>query len=222
MEQIAQDVWQIPLMPRHGVNAYLLGDVLVDAGYLTHGKKVVGAVRGHEIRAHALTHVHNDHAGGSKRVHEALGVPVWIGAGDAEYLRAGRAPVPPGTPAAGVVGRMAAAPAVPVDRELREGDDLGNGFTVLDVPGHSPGHVAFWREEDRTLIGGDVFFDLSLVTLRYGLRQPPRLFTWDPAENRRSERRLAELEPATLAFGHGPPLRDPAAIRAFVAALPAD
>ena len=34
-------------------------------------------MRGHEIRTHALTHVHNDHAGGSKHLHEALGVPVF-------------------------------------------------------------------------------------------------------------------------------------------------
>jgi glyoxylase-like metal-dependent hydrolase (beta-lactamase superfamily II) len=39
------------------------------------------------------------------------------------------------------------------------------------------------------------------------------LFTWDLEQNRRSMRRLAELEPALALFGHGPPLRDPAALR---------
>lgn len=221
MKQIADDVWQIPLLPRNAVNVYLVGDVLVDAGYVGHGKKIVAALRGREVRAHALTHVHNDHAGGTKHVREALGVPVWIGAGDAEFLRTGTAP-PPEHGWIAPVARLSAAPAVPVDRELREGDDLGHGFTVLEVPGHSPGHVAFWREADRTLIGGDVFFNLDLLTTRYGLRQPPRLFNSDGAQNRRSERRIAELDPAVLTFGHGPPLRDPAAIRRFVAGLPAD
>lgn len=220
MKQIADDVWQIPLLPRNAVNAYLVGDVIVDAGYVNHGKAVVAAVAGREIRAHALTHVHNDHAGGSRHVHEALGVPVWIGAGDADYLRTGTAPVPPNRFFA-PLARFSAAPAVPVERELHEGDDIGHGFTVIDVPGHSPGHVAFWREADRTLIGGDVFFNFDLKTTRYGLRQPPSLFNSDTALNRRSERRIAELDPAVLTFGHGPPLRDPAAIRAFVAGLPA-
>ena len=32
MNQLAEDVWQIPLFPRNLVNAYLVGDVLVDAG----------------------------------------------------------------------------------------------------------------------------------------------------------------------------------------------
>lgn len=222
MNQVTDDVWQIPLVPRNGVNAYLVGDVLVDAGYVLSGKKVVAAVKGREVRAHALTHVHNDHAGGTRHVHEALGVPVWIGVDDAPFLRSGKAPVPPGNRIAALFGPVAGSPKVEPERELSEGDELGHGFVVLDTPGHSPGHVSFWREADRTLICGDVFFNLNIVTFAYGLRQPPDLFTYDVAQNRASERRLAELDPAVVCFGHGPPLRDPAAIRAFVARLPKD
>lgn len=222
MNQVTDDVWQIPLVPRNGVNAYLVGDVLVDAGYILSGKKVVSAVKGREIRAHALTHVHNDHAGGTKHVHEALGVPVWIGVDDAPFLRSGKAPVPPGNRIASLFGPVAGSPKVEPERELSEGDEVGHGFVVLDTPGHSPGHVSFWREADRTLICGDVFFNLNIVTFAYGLRQPPDLFTYDVAQNRASERRLADLDPAVVCFGHGPPLRDPAAIRAFVAGLPGD
>ncbi len=221
MNQVAPDVFQIPLTPRNGVNAYLVGDILVDAGYILHGKKVVAAVTGREVRTHALTHVHNDHAGGSKYVHEALGVPVWIGSGDAPYLRDGTAPIPPtANPAVRAMGRFAGSPAVEPARELREGDELGHGFVVLETPGHSPGHLSFWRESDRTLICGDVFFNMNILTTGYGLRQPPALFTYDVPTNQASERRVAELEPAVACFGHGPPLRDPAAIKAFVAGLP--
>lgn len=221
MLEIADGVWQIPLMPRNAVNAYLVGDVLVDAGYILHGKKLVSALTGREVRTHALTHVHNDHAGGSRHVHETLGVPVWIGAADAPYLRSGDAPVPPRSRIAKLFGGLAGAPAVEPERELSEGDELGHGFTVLDVPGHSPGHVAFWRESDRTLIAGDVFFNMNLLTTAPGLREPPGIFTYDIPQNRASERRLAELDPAVVAFGHGPVLREPGALRAFVAALPA-
>lgn len=210
MNQVAENVWQIPLLPRNAINAYLVGDVLIDAGYVLHGKKVVAAVSGHELRTHALTHVHNDHAGGTKHVHETLGVPVWIGAGDAPYLRDGTAPI------SGLFGRFAGSPAVEPDRELHEGDELGHGFVVLETPGHSPGHVSFWRESDRTLICGDVFFNMNILTTGAGLRQPPGMFTSDVPANQASERRLAELEPAVACFGHGPVLRDPAAIRAFV------
>ena len=95
---------------------------------------------------------------------------------------------------------------VEVARELREGEELGAGFTVLDTPGHSPGHVSFWRESDKTLICGDVFFNMNLLTTAPGLRQPPGAFTVDPARNRESERRLAGLSPAVAGFGHGPVL----------------
>jgi glyoxylase-like metal-dependent hydrolase (beta-lactamase superfamily II) len=222
MNRVTDDVWQIPLVPRNGVNAYLVGDILVDAGYILSGKAVVKAVRDHDVRVHALTHVHNDHAGGSRHVHEALGVPVWIGAGDAPYLRSGKAPVPPGNRIASLFGPLAGAPKVEPERELREGDELGHGFVVLDTPGHSPGHISFWREADRTLVCGDVFFHMNILTTAVGLHQPPNLFTYDVPQNRDSERRLAELDPAVVCFGHGPPLRDPAAIRAFAAGLPAD
>ncbi len=221
MEQLADAVWQIPLVPRDGINAYLLGDVLVDAGLPVHGRRIVGELSGRAVRAHALTHVHNDHAGGSKHVHEALGIPVWVGAGDAQALRSGRAAIAPGRRGGSLMARYGGSPRVEPDRELREGDELGNGFVVLETPGHSPGHVSFWREADRTLVCGDVFFNMNILTTVPGLHQPPDLFTYDPPTNRASERRLAVLQPALALFGHGPPVRDPAALAAFTAQLPA-
>jgi glyoxylase-like metal-dependent hydrolase (beta-lactamase superfamily II) len=114
------------------------------------------------------------------------------------------------------VARFGGFEAVSVARSLREGDDLGHGFTVLETPGHSDGHVAFWRERDRTLVLGDVFFNMNPLTTVPGLREPPRILTRDPPRNRESARRLAALEPELALFGHGPPLRDPAALTALV------
>lgn len=53
-----------------------------------------------------------------------------------------------------------------------------------------------------------------------GLHEPPAPFTPDVPRNRESERRLAALDPQLVCFGHGPPLRDPARLRAFVGTLP--
>jgi glyoxylase-like metal-dependent hydrolase (beta-lactamase superfamily II) len=220
MLQLADEVWQIPLIPRSGINAYLLGDVLVDAGVKAHGGKIVRELEGRPVSAHAITHAHADHVGGTRHVQETLRVPVWVGAGDAGALRAGHPPAPPGRRGGSLLERYGSFPPAEPDRELREGDEVGPGFVVLDTPGHSPGHVSFWRERDRTLVCGDVFFNMSVVTTRVGLRQPPDLFTHDPALNRRSERRLADLDPALVLFGHGPALRDPARIRAFIDRLP--
>jgi hydroxyacylglutathione hydrolase len=107
---------------------------------------------------------------------------------------------------------------------LAEGDTLTAGFVVYDTPGHSPGHVSFWRPADRTLICGDVLFNLRVPLPIVGLRQPPGLLTADPAKNRESERRLSALEPATVGFGHGPALTDDAArkLSDFIGQLPPD
>jgi hydroxyacylglutathione hydrolase len=222
---IADDVWQLPLTPRNGINAYLIGDVLVDTGINQSADKIAGMLEGRRISAIALTHAHGDHAGAMKRLADRFGVPVWCGARDREAAETGRLVVAPALERArltALANATAGFDGTPVARTLAEGNSLTAGFTVLDTPGHSPGHVSFWRETDRTLICGDVFFNMHLLTTIPGLRQPPHLFTTDPAENRRSERRLAALEPATVGFGHGPVLGDDAArrLRDFVHALP--
>jgi hydroxyacylglutathione hydrolase len=208
MRQVADGVWQIPLMPRDAVNAYVLGDVLVDAGYGNHGKKLPGKLAGRAITAHALTHAHPDHVGGSKAVVDALGVPFWAPDGDAEACEAGQA-VGKTTRFRKLLEPTGRFPAVKVDRRLREGDEVA-GFRVLDVPGHSPGHIAYWRESDRVLVCGDVWFHLEFKTLRPKLREPFRIVTVDIERNRESMRRLAELKPAIACFGHGPVMTDAA------------
>jgi glyoxylase-like metal-dependent hydrolase (beta-lactamase superfamily II) len=117
-----------------------------------------------------------------------------------------------------LIERAWAGPPRTVDRALREGDEIA-GFAVLDVPGHSPGHVALWRESDRALVLGDVLNNMDVATGVRGLREPKRIFTPDPARNRESARRLAALEPALVCFGHGPPLRDTRKFVDFVSKL---
>jgi glyoxylase-like metal-dependent hydrolase (beta-lactamase superfamily II) len=213
VQQLAEDVWQLSGFPKHGVNVYVVGDVLVDAGTRLDRGRILKQVRDRDLAAHALTHAHPDHYGSSHVVCERLDVPLWCGAADAEAVEHGKM-VGPG-------GRMLPGPhAHPVARRLHEGDELAAGFTVLDTPGHSPGHVSFWREADRTLISGDVMWGWNPFLLRGPLREPPALVTPDVARNRESARRIAALEPALVCFGHGPPLRDPAKLAAAVAKLP--
>jgi hydroxyacylglutathione hydrolase len=215
MKQIAEGLWQIPLAPRESVNAYVIGDVLVDAGTKGNGKKLPKLLAGHPISAHTLTHAHPDHFGGSKRVCDALGVPFWAPAGDVPAIEAGRSQVAESRlkPLLNLGSKM---DPVPVARTLSEGDEVA-GFRVVDVPGHSPGHIAFFRESDRALVLGDVWFGMLLPRLTPGLRDPFGAVTPDPEQNRASQRKLADLEPAIACFGHGPVLRDAAPkLRAYV------
>ena len=220
VKHLGRDLYQIPLAPREAVNAYLLGDVLVDSGYPMNWKRLHSGLGGNRSRFHALTHAHADHAGSSKRLKEESGLEVWVGENDRELLVSGQPE--PGDVRAGrsLLRRYMSFTGVEPDRLLKAGDEIGAGFVVIDTPGHSPGHVSFWREEDRSLICGDVFFNMNMATTAPGLHQPPGMFTPDPQRNRESERQLAELEPALVCFGHGPPLRDPEQLRNFVDRLP--
>jgi hydroxyacylglutathione hydrolase len=198
---------------------YLAGDVLIDAGMSSDRKRILGQLAGRNVNAHALTHAHPDHFGSSHAVCEAWKIPLWCGENDAAVAE-GQRPAPGQGRAARLLSRLPLPRPNPVERQLKEGDEVA-GFTVLEVPGHSPGHVAYWRESDRTLICGDVLFNLSLPTLRPGLREPYASTTPDPARNRDSARRLAQLKPSLILFGHGPPLRDGDRFVRFVESLPA-
>ncbi len=89
----------------------------------------------------------------------------------------------------------------------------------MHAPGHAPGEVIYFRESDRVAICGDVIRNMSYLTALTGMREPPDMFTYDPAENRRSIRRLADLNPSLILPGHGPEVTDMVAFERFAAAL---
>jgi len=222
VKQLADDVWQLTGFPPHAINEYLLEDVLVDAGARQNTRQILKDLRGRRVSAHALTHAHGDHQGASKRVCEELGVPFWVGERDAdaaerpELIRERQ----PDKLINKVFWKVMAGPGHRVDRSLSEGDEVA-GFRVLDVPGHSRGHIAFWRETDRVLVLGDVLNSQHpLAGFPRGLRLPPDYFTPDPEQNRRSAKRLGELEPELVLFGHGPPWRDRRKFVEFTRSLP--
>jgi hydroxyacylglutathione hydrolase len=222
MKQVAEGVWQLRSFPPHAFNVYLAEDVVIDASHKRAGRGIFKQLEGHRVAAHALTHVHPDHNGVSKQICERFGVPFLVGADDADAAER-PALILDRQPQAlinRINWRLLTGPGHPVDRQLNEGDEVA-GFEVLHVPGHSAGHLAFWRESDRTLILGDVLNGMHLATGIPGLHEPPRLFTPDPARNRESARRLAALEPRVTMFGHGPPVRDTAKLVEFVNGLPA-
>jgi glyoxylase-like metal-dependent hydrolase (beta-lactamase superfamily II) len=223
MKQLAEDVHMLSGWPKNAINVYLVGDVLIDAATRQGEKRIMKQIAGKTVTAHALTHAHPDHQGSSHAICEQLGIPLWCGQDDVPAMETPGAIVNPKAP--GWLNKLQArywtGPPHPVARALKEGDEVA-GFTVLETPGHSRGHVSFWRESDRVMIVGDVLGSINFITGIPGLNTPPDMFTPDPARNRASARRLAELKPALACFGHGAPLRDPDKLAKFVAGLATD
>jgi hydroxyacylglutathione hydrolase len=205
LKELADGVWRLDEVPRPTINVYLAGDVLIDAGRTWDEGRIRKQTADRELSMLALTHVHPDHQGSAKAVCEERGIPLACHVDDVDAME-GRRPVQeanPGNVFNKVIRRMWEGPPYSVARPFAEGDRIA-GFEVIHAPGHARGEVIFWRESDRVAICGDVVRNMTYVTTRSGVREPPDAFTGDVAENRRSIRKLAELRPELTLPGHGP------------------
>jgi hydroxyacylglutathione hydrolase len=134
-----------------------------------------------------VTHTDVDHIGGVAALAEGSNAEVWAPAGEVEALRSGE-----------TRGGLRVATHDPA-HTVSGGDEVtvaGITFDVLDVPGHSSGHVAFMADD--LLFSGDVLFAGSIG--RYDLPGGD----WETLLD--SIRRLvADLPPETVLYpGHGP------------------
>jgi hydroxyacylglutathione hydrolase len=221
MKQLAENLYVLSGSPPNAINVFLAGDVLIDAGTRQAESRIIRQLQCRPVSTHALTHVHPDHQGSSHAICERFGIPLWCGERDVAAMETPGHVVAPKVPrwVKRAQERWWVGPPHPVARALREGDEVA-GFTVLDAPGHTAGHVVFWRESDRVLIAGDVLANMDTLTGIPGLRESRKIFAVDPALNRRSIRKLAALEPALICFGHGAPLRDSRKLAQLAARLP--
>lgn len=221
MKLMAPGVWRLREFPLPITNCYLAGDVLIDAGRRTFAARILSELEGRKLSLVALTHVHPDHQGSAHAVCTTYHVPLACHADDVDAME-GRRPINEPTLDTGMTRYLTKkwqGPPHPVARVLREGDDVA-GFRVVHAPGHSRGEVIFFRDSDRVAICGDVIRNISFVTLLPGIREPVAGLTYDIPENRRSIRKLANLNPSLILPGHGPAITDLASFERFVSRLP--
>ena len=180
---------------------------------------------GRPPNAIVLTHGHFDHVSAAKDLAEEWGVPIYAHPLEFPYLTGQREyPAPDWKAGGGVMPLLSPTlPRGPIDLGSRlkplpgEGAELSlaelPGWTLLHTPGHTPGHVSFFRKSDGTLLVGDAFcttkpesFFAANFSQPAELHGPPAYFTsdWDAAKA--SVRKLAALQPTTVATGHGKPL----------------
>jgi len=97
-------------------------------------------------------------------------------------------------------------------------------WECIPTPGHTPGHVSFFRPGDRVLITGDAVLTVHLNSLwgvllwgtgrnKQRLSGPPWYTTWRWRAAKESVAPLARLEPRVLACGHGLPMSGAATAR---------
>ncbi len=202
------------------------GWALIDAGLGTSYHKIVEAAEKYfgpdnPPDAIILTHGHFDHVGSLRRLVKKWRAPVYAHRLELPYLT-GESDYPPPDPTVGGGAMAYMSPLYP-----RRAIDLGEsvqafpedggvpgmpGWRWIHTPGHTPGHVALFREEDRALIAGDAFVTqrqesaLAVMTRRPEVWRPPAYFTIDWEASRQSVEELARLQPAVAATGHGLPM----------------
>lgn len=213
------------------VNLYLCGTadswVLIDAGLPRSADTIVRAAEesfgeGAHPEAILLTHGHFDHVGAFPALLEHWDVPVYAHPEELPFLT-GESDYPPPNPSVGQGLMALTSPLYP-----REGIDLGQrvqplpedgsvphlpGWQWLHTPGHTKGHVSFFRDEDRCLVAGDAFVTVQqeslykVATQKQEVHGPPAYFTPDWEAARRSVEQLNALTPEVAATGHGQPMR---------------
>jgi glyoxylase-like metal-dependent hydrolase (beta-lactamase superfamily II) len=239
-EQIARGVYRLRTLV---VNVYFVGNgtssrhwMLIDTGmpgYAHTIRREAERIFGMPPAAILLTHGHFDHIGGLPRLSDEWGVPVYAHPLELPYLT-GRSPYAPPDPTVGggTLSRISPLyPRGPIDLEERvcvlpQGGAVPglSDWTWLRTDGHTPGHVSFFREQDRTLIAGDAVVTtrqestLDVLLQRRTVWRPPAYYTSDWNAARRSVETLAALEPEVLATGHGDVLSG-AAMRGELKAL---
>lgn len=190
--------------------------ILFDCRTRWSARHIARQLRGRETRMVALTHAHPDHWGAAPALCAELDVPLVVHGSDADIVT-GRAAAGGGL--AFRMGRRFLEGGVCSNVvRLRDGDMVGD-FRVVHAPGHSAGHVVYFRETDRLAVTGDLFSTMDIWTRRRRLDQPPPSLSIDAAENRRSIGRLVELEPSLVLPGHGPPLRDMSRLEDFASQI---
>jgi len=227
--EVLEDIYQYTVQI---VNIVLYGKphknefVLIDAGMPKSAEDIKAVVEqrfGPDARPQAiiLTHGHFDHVGGIIELIKYWHVPVYAHRLELPYLT-GKEHYPEPNPAVsnGWIAKMSPFfphEAINLGVNINEMPADGSvpfmpGFRWIHTPGHTPGHISFYREEDGTLIVGDAFVTVKQESLYKVLTQqkeisgPPQYFTTDWSAAKESVVKLAALKPHVVITGHGLPM----------------
>lgn len=182
----------------------LLGEepALVDTGFASCANATAALAHEHapQLSRVVNTHWHSDHVGGNALFQRA-GAEIIGSPTDADALNR----ADPGCCLAEYLDQP--VPRYAIDRSAADGDRLLMGdaeWDVLAIPGHTPGHLAFWNPAERLLAVGDALSSYDVGWVNVILDGAPVL---DAAAA--SLTRLRELDAHVVLPGHGPAIADP-------------
>jgi hydroxyacylglutathione hydrolase len=207
MREVAPEVWLVESRLPYAINAYLVGDTLIDCATRQSGRRFRRELGDRKLASIALTHVHCDHQGLAFALSRQHKAPVYCHEADLPVLR-GEVRDPNRHWLNRFGNTILAGPVCP-SAEALNATQRFSGFRMVHLPGHTAGSVVFLRDADGVAICGDVIMSYWLPG--YGVRamEPFRFACDDWRENQRSIRMLWELQPRLLLPGHGPPVTNP-------------
>jgi len=199
--------------------------VVIDAGMPNSAEEIIRVTEkrygNRQPRAIILTHGHFDHVGAILELIDYWNIPVYAHELEIPYLTGVKSyPEPDPSVEGGIIAKLAGLfPNEPIDLTDHVNPLPADGtvpfmpgFKWLHTPGHTDGHVSFFREKDRTLIVGDAFVTVKqdelykVFTQQIEVNGPPRYFTPDWEASKKSVEELAKLNPVVAVTGHGQPV----------------
>jgi glyoxylase-like metal-dependent hydrolase (beta-lactamase superfamily II) len=210
------------------VNVVMLGKpdadwFLVDCGMPKCGAEIIAAAekrygKDNPPKAIFLTHGHFDHVGGIVEILEKWDVRVYAHPLEMPFLTGQQEyPEPDSSVEGGLLAKLSSLyPHEPIDISGHVSPFPADGslpglpeWQWLHAPGHSPGQVVFFREQDKILISADAFITVKqdsfykVLVQKQEVQGPPRYLTTDWQAAWETVRKLKDLRPAVVIAGHG-------------------
>ena len=211
----------IHLIPNVQANSYLIiepeGLTIIDTGMPFSEKQTLRYITGlgrsiEEIKCILITHADLDHYGCLSALKEASGARTYASQPEAEAMANGGSSRPVNRNIGRFQGfviflmkKYLKPTPVQVDETLRDGQVLPilGGLQVVETPGHSPGHLAFYAPSSRVLFCGD-----SMKSKDKGLRASRSRNNWDQSRVNGSIMKQTALGAQIVCPGHGPVVKD--------------